>query len=323
MAQTLAQMSLTCAWLEAVLLGINCMLFGGCIFVLTSIRGPSYRVLIFASAFQFTLAATHAALTFVQALEAFTDPIITSQPDGTNNYYFNSGGNGLNLAILSIYVVNTYAQELLLLWRLFVVCNHRITLCILPLSLWITHCVVGSMAVYQFTAKDANALKSNVVTFCLSGWGLEMTVNVTTSASIAYRLWRTGRRNADILGQFTQKLKAAIFMIIECGALITTCTFVMFVLWAGGNPAGLIAASIAAQIATITPLLIIVRVGLDTTADKINARYSTSRPLEINVIRSQSSFRDYPMHIIPPNSETDADSSIAKAEGGHKSISVL
>ncbi|KAH7929136.1 hypothetical protein BV22DRAFT_1125915 [Leucogyrophana mollusca] len=318
MAQSLAQMNLTCAWLEAILLGkavlwppapmkanqpvgINCMLFGGCIFVLQSTHAQAQRTLIYASVVQFTLAVAHAIVTFVETMEAFTTPYISAELNGVDNYYFALGGNSLNIASLSLYVVNTYTQELLLIWRLFIICNRKIEPCLLPYYGWLIVAIVGSMAVAQFMPVDATVFKRDVIAYSLAGWGLEMSVNAITSASIAYHIWRTGRRNASILGHFTHKLKAAFLMTIECGVLITICPCVMFILVALENPAGFIATSIGAQVAAITPLLIIVCVGLRATRNEISPPESAfSRPLDLNIAHSEDRSSDYPMHKLSP-----------------------
>jgi hypothetical protein len=45
---------------------------------------------------------------------------------------------------------------------------------------------------------------------------------------------------------------ASLFIIIECGALITTCTTIMFALYAANKPEGLVGIGAAAQIAVCT-----------------------------------------------------------------------
>lgn len=42
-------------------------------------------------------------------------------------------------------------------------------------------------------------------------------------------------------------------MIVECGALITTCTVIMFGLFASGHEAGIVGVGIATQIAVSRP----------------------------------------------------------------------
>jgi hypothetical protein len=57
-----------------------------------------------------------------------------------------------------------------------------------------------------------------------------------------------------------------MFTVIESGALVASCTLIMFVLDMTGSPSGFMAFNVAIQIATTTPLLIITRLGLGLTS---------------------------------------------------------
>ncbi|KAG0693306.1 hypothetical protein DFH29DRAFT_964684 [Suillus ampliporus] len=291
--QTLSQMFLTCTWLEAILYGINCMLFGGCVFVLSSRESAAHRFLLFASLLQFALATAHAILTFVQVMTAFTD------------FYFAEGpGNIVYIASLSVYIVNAYTQELLLIWRLFIVWNRNFKVCILPLIMWLAHCITASLAVVFIAPKNSDVFSHNVQAFTLAGWSLEMTLNVTVTGGIAYHIWRSGRQTAVLTSHFSYK--NTILTIVESGALVTSCTCVMFGLFVAGNIAGSMAINVATQITTMTPLLIIVRISLGLSHSKHTSlpgglpftAYSRS-PANVNVIHSQDTTSDYPMHAMP------------------------
>ncbi|KAG0702254.1 hypothetical protein DFH29DRAFT_851737 [Suillus ampliporus] len=302
--QTLAQMYLTCTWLEAILYGINCMLFGGCVYVLSSRESAAHRVLLLASSFQFALATAHVILTFVQAMIAFTSPMIIATTNGASSYYEDGGGNRVYIASMSVYVINAYAQELLLIWRLFIVWNRNWKICILPFMIWIAHCTIASLAIVFVAPKNADVFSHNVQVFALAGWSLEMIINLTVTGGIAYHLWRSGRQTAVLTRHFSYR--NTILTIVESGVLITSCTCVMFGLFVSGNIAGTVAVNIATQIGTMTPLLIIVRVGLGLSRSKLGPSSSGgrsftaySRPTEVNVVRSQTTTSDFPLHVLP------------------------
>ncbi|KAG8213668.1 hypothetical protein J3R82DRAFT_10364 [Butyriboletus roseoflavus] len=84
-----------------------------------------------------------------------------------------------------------------------------------------------------------------------------------------------------------------MLLIVECGALITTCTVIMFALFASGHESGIVGVGIATQIATVSPLLIIVRVGLAQTPSRPTGRTIGTFPLEINVVRTENTFSEY------------------------------
>ncbi|KAG1818278.1 hypothetical protein EV424DRAFT_1489350 [Suillus variegatus] len=300
--QTLAQMNLTCLWLETILYGINCILFGACVYVI-SIKGPAYsKLLLCATSFQFALATTHVILMFVQAMIAFTNATNVITPDGANLYYAATAGNRVFLFCQLIYIFNVFTQELLLIWRLYVVWNQNIKVCILPLIMWVAHCVTASIAVALLAPKHTNIFSHTFRVFALSGWSLEMVLNVTVTTGIVYRIWRIGKQTAALTtgGSSGFKYKSTIITIVESGALITTCTCVIFFLWVAGNVSGLVAIDIAMQVATMTPLLIIVRAGLKRSHSSLqvgsSGGHSSSYPrsLEFNV----ATVSDLPMDII-------------------------
>ncbi|KAG0693308.1 hypothetical protein DFH29DRAFT_402910 [Suillus ampliporus] len=288
--QTLTQMFLTCTWLEAILYGINCMLFGGCVYVLSSRESAANRFLLFASSLQFALATAHAILAFIQVMNAFTA-----------SYFAESGGNAVYIASLSVYAVNAYTQELLLIWRLFLVWNRNFKVCILPLILWIAHCTTASLAIVFIAPKNSDVFSHNVRAFSLAAWSFEMILNVTVTGGIAYHLWRSGQQTA-ILANY----KNTILVIVESGALVTSCTCVMFGLFVAGNIVGLIAINITMQVTTMTPLLLIVRISFGLSRSKHPSSsgglpFTTySRPsARVNIVHSQNTTSDYPMHVMP------------------------
>ncbi|KAG1724680.1 hypothetical protein EDB19DRAFT_1758804 [Suillus lakei] len=305
--QTLAQMNLTCMWLEAILYGVNCTLFSSCVHRISIGRPTHRRLLLFATSFQFALATVHVILTFVQAMIAFTDTTIAATPDGASLYYATTGGNYIFLARQSVYVVNSVAQELLLIWRLYIIWNHNFKVCILPLIMWVAHCAAASTAAALLAPKNATLFSHTFQAFAFSGWSLEMVLNVTVTAGIVYHIWQTGRRAPSLTGRF--RYKNTIMAIVESGALITACTCVMFCLFVVGNVAGTVAIDIAIQIATMTPLLIFVRADLGRSHSKPESpgRYllPRSRSLDINVVRSQITVGDYAMDVIPKGKGAD------------------
>ncbi|KAG1722761.1 hypothetical protein EDB19DRAFT_1954539 [Suillus lakei] len=296
--QTLAQMNLTCIWLEAILYGrawVNlneihsCMLFGSCVHGI-SIGRPAHRLLLFATSFQFAMATAHVILMFVQAMIAFTNTTIAATPDGASLYYATTGGNHIFLASQSVYIINVTLSKI---WRLYIIWNQNFKVCILPVIR-----SQASIAVALLAPKNATIFSHTFRVFALSGWSLEMILNVTVTAGIVYHIWRTGQQTASLTSRF--RYRNTIMAIVESGALITVCTCVMFCLWVAGDVAGTVAIDIAIQVVTMTPLLIIVRAGLERSHSKLESsgRYSSPH-LEVNVVRSQITVSDYAMDVIP------------------------
>ncbi|KAG0702965.1 hypothetical protein DFH29DRAFT_1044377 [Suillus ampliporus] len=199
------------------------------------------RTLLLSTIIQFSLATAHVILSLLQLMAAFT-----TSASAANQYFTNPGGNELFVSGFFVYVVNTFAQELLLIWRLYMIWDRNLKICIIPLILWILHCSIASIAVSGFIPATATALSRNLHSYGLAGWGLETGVNFIASGGIAYRLWHVGRRTAILTGRLNYK--SSLLIVIECGALITTCTAVMFTLYALNKPEGLVGVGAATQI---------------------------------------------------------------------------
>ncbi|KAG0699923.1 hypothetical protein DFH29DRAFT_934660 [Suillus ampliporus] len=243
--QTAPRMFILCAWLEFIFYGINCTLYGGCVYVL--LRKP-HRLLMLASSVLFATATAHATLTFIHLLTVFTHPAAK----------LGVGGNQIVIAGLSLYVISELLQELLLIWRLYVLWNFRV--CILPLLLWLVFAIITSCGLVSYSSKQATVFSHDVKIFGYIGWSLEIVINVVTTGALVYCLWRAVRE----ISKFAQcpSYRKFIFLLLESGALIPTCTIIMFGLWAAGNVGGTIGILVAAQVSAMAPFLMIVCVGI-------------------------------------------------------------
>jgi len=265
----------------------SCMLFGFCIHVLTSSATPSHRVLT-AAIVQFSLSTAHVIVTLVELLQAFAPGV---DPD---MYYSNPGANKVFIAGFYIYVINTFVQELLLIWRLYGLWGRRFRVCVVPLILWAAHVCIATVAVSSFIPTTATGTPQNVLAFGLAGWGLETATNLTANFGIAYRLWKAERTTALLGKQRYLNYQSTMLLIVECGALITTCTVIMFGLFASGHESGIVGVGVATQVATVSPLLIVVRMGLARTRS-LAGQTTNTYPLEINVLRTENTASDYNM----------------------------
>ncbi|KAG1817413.1 hypothetical protein DFJ58DRAFT_673453 [Suillus subalutaceus] len=303
MVESLAQMYITGIWLEAILYGCSCVLFSICLFTLLGHHGASRNLILFkqkhnydmmsrtlllSSVVQFSLATAHIIISLLELMAAFA-----TSASAADNYFADPGGNELFVGGFFVYIVNTFAQELLLIWRLYVIWGRNFKICIMPVRYI---CLIASIAVSGFIPATATPLTRNVHSYGLAGWGLETGVNFLASGGIAYRLWHAGRCTAVLTGR--PNYKASFFIIIECGALITTCTTVMFALYAANKPEGLVGVGVATQIATASPLLIIARLGFTMSKRKTIPTATTlsvlPNPLQLNVNRELDTYKDYP-----------------------------
>lgn len=124
----------------------------------------------------------------------------------------------------------------------------------------------------------------------VTGWVMDLIVNVGVTCAIAYKLWRAGQESASISSRTGRGGRSAymgvLFIVVESGAMFAAATFTIVVLYLN-TPTELPAImgiSVVVQFAvsrlsrcgalgggltsvrqTMTPLLIVVRVGMRIT----------------------------------------------------------
>ncbi|EGO01022.1 hypothetical protein SERLA73DRAFT_179056 [Serpula lacrymans var. lacrymans S7.3] len=291
---SLGRMSLTSTWLESLLFGINCILFGACIHILTDRHRQPHWILYVSCAFHMSISTAHAILAFIQLLDAFTGHAYASIPHGADIYF--ATPNALFIINLTMYVANVFAQDLLLIWRLYIVWGHNRKLLFLSLFVEAAHIACAIVSVVLIAPSNGLLFSSKVQAFGKASWTLDLFLNTTVTCGIAYPLWRASIRTAPISNHSYQ---ATMYTVIESGALIASCTVIMFALDVAGSPAGFAAVNVAVQVATTTPLLIIVRLGLGLTHGKSSSNENAmddekdgslrfARPVQVNVTHTQT-----------------------------------
>ncbi|EGO19962.1 hypothetical protein SERLADRAFT_418209, partial [Serpula lacrymans var. lacrymans S7.9] len=190
---SVTQMTLTSMWLEVLAYGRQA----------EERLKYSSRLLLFASTFLFTTATVHMTLSFLQLLKAFTDSAIISKPRGTDVYL---ASNSLLVTNDILYVINVFAQDLLLIWKLHVVLNHRWRVCILPLFLLIANVGKGKNYVGRSDYKSAIRLVVESGALMTSSGSVAgpiainvaVQVNTATPLLIVVRVGMVHYRNSDM-----------------------------------------------------------------------------------------------------------------------------
>lgn len=106
---------------------------------------------------------------------------------------------------------------------------------------------------------------------------LDLVLTIGVTSGIAYRLWRAGRDISTLTGH--NSYKAAIYTVIESGAIYTSSIVVLCALYQSGSPAFGVAINVATQISTLTPLFLIASVVLGLM-HRESAYYETSTSAE-------------------------------------------
>ncbi|KAG9310113.1 hypothetical protein JVU11DRAFT_9725 [Chiua virens] len=244
------------------------MVYGICMYLLMSrigsISSGSRWILVSTSTMLFVLATIYTAASLRQLLEAFV-----YVPPGVQDYatlYFAAYTLPMRTLKDIVYVNLTFVQDIVLIWRLYVVFNRDWRIPI-PFILMDLACIAAAYADAILFAIPTTDL-STLVPLTVSSWSLDLVVNVAVTLTIAARLWWLGRNVAAFRVTHSpgNPYSYSIYVIVESGAIFSSATVVMLALYRSENgspfPYAIPSLDVASQLAVLTPLLIVVRAGL-------------------------------------------------------------
>jgi hypothetical protein len=87
--------------------------------------------------------------------------------------------------------------------------------------------------------------------FVNAGFAFDLVITVGVTSGIVYRLWHAGRTVSDLTGGHNT-YKAAVYTVMESGALYTSSIIVLSALVMSGNLGGIVALNVGIQIAVGT-----------------------------------------------------------------------
>lgn len=271
----LDKMYLISIWVESVLWSMNCIFFVAATWITFRKRGSYVWMLGVTSIVLFAFVTIHVAASLRQLLEAFI--YIPASPPGDNSYlYWNDAAAPIAVLKYVLYDLNLFLQDIILIWRLYVVWNRDWKICVLPAVVELVHMSVVFCVTYYVSQPTADIFTQRVEDLGQSGWALDLVVNISVTFVIIGRLWYMGKRVAAAGVRIRQRRRLnvylpSIFTLIESGALNTLATVLLLGLYVSNSPFTLPAMNIAIQLAAMSPLLIIVRVGLGLTHGLPNA----------------------------------------------------
>ncbi|KAJ7721499.1 hypothetical protein B0H16DRAFT_367291 [Mycena metata] len=249
-------------WAATLLFGINCALLCACVNTLLR-RRTTARVLLISCFLLWGCSAAHVAVSFAQLTQAFTPPVV-SLPSGPD-LYFADAGSHLSVAKNVLYGVNVFIQDLLLIWRLYVVWNNNWKVIVLPLIVEMAH-MAAAFVTASYIARGAvtEIFAGSIRAFGTSSWSLDIALNISVTCAIAARLWWMDRQMKQVRVD-SRGFRAPMYTIVESGAILMCATLILYILDQAGSFLALVGLDSLVQLATLTPLLLLTRVGLGLT----------------------------------------------------------
>ncbi|KAH9846558.1 hypothetical protein C2E23DRAFT_572764 [Lenzites betulinus] len=251
---------LTGIWFASMLYGLNCAVFSGSLYVLLRRKGSNWFLVGWACLL-FAISTTDIIIAFFQLYRPLTNDAIFTAPGLWDLSYAIT--DHLEIAHSMLYSTCVFAQDLLLIWRLYMVYGKSWQIAIGPLIVECVHMACAFVATGLTARPGFSAFSTTIQHWGLASWSLDIAMNTTVTLAIAGRLWYMGRRNGANAGRFTYR--GSMYTILESGGIFAGATIVCFGMDVSGSIAGVAGLWSLTQLASITPLLIIARIGLGVT----------------------------------------------------------
>ncbi|KAJ3556204.1 hypothetical protein NM688_g2153 [Phlebia brevispora] len=268
---TLPMYGLLVAWCSAVLYGMNVILTAGYmqIFFSRGLKTLTNRILFVIAFTQFGLATGHVAVCLRQAIEG----LINTPDVQLATLYFANQGTPPHVAQSALYVTNNLIADGVLAWRLYVVWNRNIFLCI-PFGLMIVgSAVCGYVDVGQLATLSTEQLLFgiSVQRWALATWSLSIATQVSATLLIAWKVWYT---HIGTVGPHkSQKSMSIMWIILESGAILSLAHIFLLAFYVHKITAGGVLVAMIGQLDALVPTSMLVRVA---TTDRIqNQSHST------------------------------------------------
>ncbi|KAK0193299.1 hypothetical protein F5146DRAFT_1133971 [Armillaria mellea] len=231
-------------WCATVLYGVNLILYFCCVHVLIRRKTSTSWVLVGGATVQFILSTVHIAAGLRSMIEGFIWS--NEMPGGSYRYWDNTTGSVYILQEATT-VTNCFIGDTILLWRLYVVWNKKIFICLFPASLVLAFGVCGYISIYRLS----HLTLSNVHTVNdILNW-----LQATWSLSLATQI-------LDRPGKQSNPYMIVIWTVVESGAIYAFTATLMLAFFTQHSHVSTVMADALGQISAIVPALIIVRAGL-------------------------------------------------------------
>ncbi|KII87102.1 hypothetical protein PLICRDRAFT_142209 [Plicaturopsis crispa FD-325 SS-3] len=184
-------------------------------------------------------------------------------PGGPGAYFMEQSTIPVSALCNSVYVVNGWFQDGLLLYRFWLIWGRNYYITVLPCITFTASIGLSCAFIYNLSQPDLTAWSGNNIDIALAYWSMTVATNVILTLAIAGRLlhmqWQL-RRAMNGSGDVETPYMSVTAMLVESAFIYSASGLVLLGSIAANSPVENLAFPILGQTQSIAPLLIIVRV---------------------------------------------------------------
>ncbi|CAL1697904.1 unnamed protein product [Somion occarium] len=256
--------------IEAVGYGVHLTLFFLCFNLLWDMRKRqpkyAYTFLVYISALV-VLGSIGAGTSLKINQEAFVNNC--NFPGGPSAYNILEYGVAYNVVGTGAYIMNTWLQDGLLLYRFYIIWGAFWWLMIVPILLMLVSIIMSCFLLAQLARPGATLWETSSVNFALTYWSTSIATTILLTLLIVARLMYARYRMRKAMGPGHQASYLSVAaMLVESASLYAVFALVFIITYARGSSVNYLLFGPLGQVQSIAPLLITLRVSQGRAATK-------------------------------------------------------
>ncbi|KAF9218447.1 hypothetical protein BS17DRAFT_742164 [Gyrodon lividus] len=182
-------------------------------------------------------------------------------PGGPDAFFVQESTNIVAVLCNTVYIVNSWFQDALLLYRFWLIWGRNRYLFVIPGLMFATSFVLSVILIAELS-QPGNTIWTRIsVNLAIPYWSISIALNVILTLLIAGRLLFMKYRLQNVLGEHTNTPYASLSaMLVESAFLYSTNGLIFIISYGVNSPVQNLALPLLGQTQSIAPLLIILRV---------------------------------------------------------------
>ncbi|EJD04374.1 uncharacterized protein FOMMEDRAFT_155503 [Fomitiporia mediterranea MF3/22] len=249
--------------METVFYGINVAVYFLCIYDLLFVRKyaskSTKRLLVGLTTILFAVATAHVSVNCRRLIEGYVNP-----PDKTSQLKFLIDiTQKTNVTKQFLVVLANLFSDVLIIWRIYMVWERNLLICIVPsfLCAGVFICGIAAAVLVSQVTPGQNIFAKQIAAWGKGQFSLSLAMNVSATLLIAARIWWVTRPMRIHDPNRMKPYWRIIVIVIESAAFAVLAQTIELAFYASNFPGVFFVADSVVQIVSMNPLLIIAFVG--------------------------------------------------------------
>ncbi|KAF8491920.1 hypothetical protein JB92DRAFT_3004859 [Gautieria morchelliformis] len=212
-------------------------------------------------------------------------------PGGPNAFFMQQNSCWVNMVSYGVFIVNTWTQDGLLLYRFLVIFRFNYWVVVIPSMLYLVSIIMSCLLLTQISKPNTTVFSHVSVNYAVTYWSVSIATTLLVTILIVSRLLVMRYKLHVGSGEGKDSPYVSISaMFIESAGLYSAVALIFIITFAKNDPAQNLVLPVLGQVQSVSPLLIILRVvqGCAWGRDTLRSTYLGPASTKFNVYNPSS-----------------------------------